>query len=242
MQSSNDYRESHLASGASYDATIARGGFDAYMAFWEHRHLSAVVRKLFPRRADRYMDFACGTGRVTATVAPLCKETVAVDVSASMMAMARERVPEACFHLCDLTREHADLGAFDLITAFRFFGNAQDELREGALRAITARLSPGGWLVTNNHRNPAALSSRLDKLTGGDAAGMDLTQHKFVRLLERHGLRVHAQYPIGTWMFRSALFGSLDAEHPRAQRLERWFSRRAFAGISPDVIVVAQRA
>ena len=43
------------------------------------------------------------------------------------------------------------LGLFDLVTSFRFFGNAQDELRSSALAAINRHLRPQGYLIINNH-------------------------------------------------------------------------------------------
>ena len=91
MQSTDDYRLSHLERGRSYDATLAETPFDAYMAAWERQHLARIVGRLFPTGVGRYLDFACGTGRVTSVVAPLARESVGVDISPSMLEAARER-------------------------------------------------------------------------------------------------------------------------------------------------------
>ena len=64
-----DYRDSHLAKGDTYDASIAAQPFDAYMAQHEEAWLRDVIPRLMPR-GGRYLDFACGTGRITAIVAP----------------------------------------------------------------------------------------------------------------------------------------------------------------------------
>lgn len=241
MQSNEDYRLSHLERGGSYDTLLAETPFDAYMAHWERRHLTDIISRVYPAGVPRYLDFACGTARVTATVAPLAKESVGVDISPSMLEVAKRKLPQTTFHLCDLTQDEIDLGSFDLVTSFRFFGNAQDELRERALRAIVKRMAPGGHLIINNHRNPRALYALLDRMTGGDAGEMDLHMSKLRALLDRHGLKINYLQPIGAWMFRSRLLGSYAGDDPAAEANERRFGHGALSAIAPDVIVVAQR-
>jgi len=242
MQSTDDYRLSHLERGRSYDATLAETPFDAYMAAWERQHLARIVGRLFPTGVGRYLDFACGTGRVTSVVAPLARESVGVDISPSMLEAARGKLPATTFHQCDLTRTALELGQFDLITAFRFFGNAQDDLRENVLRALVARLAPGGRLVINSHRNPRALYSLLNRLTGGDGGGMDLHLSKLRALLRRHGLKIDELLPIGAWMYRARLLGTIDPDHTTAVAREQRFGHPLLASIAPDVIVVASLA
>jgi len=242
MQTTDDYRLSHLQRGGSYDATLAETPFDAYMAEWERRHLGDIVGRLYPGGVGRYLDFACGTGRVTSVVAPLARESVGVDISPSMLEAARGKLPATTFHQCDLTREALDLGRFDLVTSFRFFGNAQDELRDKVLGALVSRLAPGGRLVINSHRNPRALYALLDRLTGGDDGGMDLHLPKLRRLLHRHGLKIEALRPIGAWMFRARMLGSIDPAHPSAAERERRYGHPLLARIAPDLIVVASHA
>jgi ubiquinone/menaquinone biosynthesis C-methylase UbiE len=212
------------------------------MADWERRHLTRLVPELHPGRQARHLDFACGTGRVAATVAPLCNATVGVDVSATMIEVARRKLPQAEFHLCDLTSTNLDIGTFDLVTAFRFFGNAQPELRDGALRAIVERLRPGGHLLINSHRNPRALYAVLDRLAGGAPSGMDLHLGRLRSLLSRHGLVVRRQIPIAAWMYRSRLLDGTRADDPAAARNEQRFSHPLWASVAPDAVIVAQRA
>jgi SAM-dependent methyltransferase len=242
MQPTDDYRSSHLERGGHYDTLLAKVPFDAYMADWERHHLGTLVRELFPAGVPRYLDFACGTGRATATVAPLAHKAVGVDISPSMLQVAGEKVPGATFHHADLTQEDPDLGSFDLITSFRFFGNAQDELREGVMRALVRRLLPGGYLIINSHRNPHALYSLLDRITGGDAGKMDLHLGKLRALLERHGLKIRRVRPIGAWMYRSRMLDAYRADDAVAVARERRWSHPMLAAIAPDAIVVAQRA
>lgn len=242
MQPVDDYRASHLERGGHYDASLSTVPFDAYMADWERTHLTRIVRDLFPQGPARYLDFACGTGRVTSTVASLAKSSTGVDISPSMIQVATQKVPTATFHLCDLTRDDPDLGEFDLITSFRFFGNAQDELRDSALRALVKRMAPDAHLVINSHRNPRAPYAILDRLTGGDGGGMDLHLSKLRALWARHGLRIVHLQPIGAWMWRSSLLNAYRADDPVAVAREKRFGHAGLAAWSPDCIVVARRA
>jgi hypothetical protein len=143
--------------------------------------------------------------------------------------------------LADLTSEDPDLGQFDLVTSFRFFGNAQDDLREGALKAIVRRIAPGGHLLINSHRNPRALFALLNRATGGDAGSMDLHLPKLRALLSRHGLQVVAMQPIGAWMYRTSIMTSARPDDARAIRNEARWGGEWLAPISPDVIVVARK-
>ena len=158
-----DYRQSHVGKGADYDRDLAAGAFDSYMTARETVLLPAIVRQLFPQTPPKYLDFACGTGRITSLVAPLARESFGVDVSGSMIAEAARKCPSTRFVLRDLTTEPLADRDFDLATAFRFFGNAQDDLRRAAFRAISRQLARGGYFVFNNHRNLGSGRARLQR-------------------------------------------------------------------------------
>jgi len=150
-----DYRDSHQQRGESYDQFISSSPADAYMDKWEAIRLREILARLFAgRKIGRYMDFACGTGRITKVMEAYATESIGVDISESMIAKAKENTAATSFVHADLTREDPELGKFNVVSSFRFFGNAQDELRHDALRAITKYLEVGGLLIINNHRNP----------------------------------------------------------------------------------------
>lgn len=235
-----DYRRSHLARGDRYDSVLAGAPFDAYMARLEREFLQRTIPSLFPLDKPRHLDFACGTGRIIEVVAPLSAQSVGVDVSPSMIEQARRKCPQAEFVQTDLTRDDDDLGTFDLVTAFRFFGNAQDELRAEVLAAIRRRLRPGGCLVLNSHRNPYSLATLLNGFTGGRSEAMDLHFFKLSALLRRFGFKTLKTLPIGAWMYRSKLLSTAHDAH-RAATLERRFRFAALTPIAPDVVIVARR-
>ena len=236
----DDYRAIHLDRGDSYDATLASAPFDAYMTRVEVEHLRRLIPALFPNAKPRYLDFACGTGRITQVVAPHAGETVGVDISPTMLEHARLKCPGASFVEADLTKASVDLGRFDLVTSFRFFGNAQQDLRAAVLPALNRALKPGGYLIINSHRNPRSIAALLHGLTGGEPSGMDLHWNKLKALLRRHGFEIVRVQPIGAWMYRFKLQAQQhDAQ--RAARLERRYGHPMFATVAPDVLVVARK-
>jgi len=234
-----DYRDSHLNRGDTYDETIAAKPFDAYMARCEADYLRETVPRILGE-GGRYLDFACGTGRITATVSRLVGESVGVDISQGMLSEARRKCPLTRFVCVDLTRENVDLGQFDLVTSFRFFGNAQDELRSSALDAISRLVRKGGHLIINSHRNPHSIGAILQAICG-HRHGMDLGYSKITRMLRDHGFRIVAVRPIGFWVFRAAWRRETVLNSRGADFAERVFRHRILAPISSDVIIVARK-
>lgn len=235
-----DYRESHLYRGSTYDHNLASDPFDAYMFDLERLYLSRMVPKLFPTGVPRYLDFACGTARITHTVAPFAKEAIGVDISPSMLEQARKRCSDVHFIEADLTQAKPDIGLFDLATAFRFFGNAQPILRIQVLEVLAGLVKPGGYLIINNHRNPHSLAALLHRATGGKRE-MDLSHFGLRRILAEHGFHLVDSRPIGAWMYRSRMLSQarhVDDELPRCERL---FGQRLLAPIAPDTILITRR-
>ncbi len=228
-----------MSRGDTYDSAIAGDPFDAYMANREAAYLRDAIPRLVPRDA-RYLDFACGTGRVTATVAPLVGESTGVDVSESMLSEARRKCPSTRFVCADLTQKDADLGQFDLATSFRFFGNAEDDLRVAALRSLGALVRKGGLLVINNHRNPNSISAVLHQVSVG-ARLTDLTYGKLKRMLRDHGFRIVHARAIGFWIVRAKLQTSAALNSRAASVADRVFRHRIWAPFAPDCIIVARR-
>jgi SAM-dependent methyltransferase len=235
-----DYRHSHLDRGGDYDAAIAASPWDDYLARAEARHLDDLLRSILPRSIGRSLDFACGTGRITRHVEPYVFESWGVDVSDSMLERARRRCTRTEFRRIDLTRSALDAGRFDLVTAFRYFGNAEEEARREALLAINRLLGLGGWLVLDNHRNPNALARRLRYATAG-ARDMDLTHGKLRSLLAAAGFRIVWQRPIGAWICRDALMGAeLHAREPDCAA-ERLFGASWLVPVAPAAVIAARK-
>lgn len=156
------YRESHIGQGkgAWYDETHARK-FDAVI--WDHFIKPQLARE-FERSVDagarRYLDFACGTGRVLKAGSRHFADATGIDISSDMLEVARGRVPDARFFRLDVTRETApaELGQFDVVTLFRFLLNAEPALRVEVLQWLAARMPSGAFLIGNNHMETLSVS------------------------------------------------------------------------------------
>jgi SAM-dependent methyltransferase len=234
-----DYRHSHIQKGGEYDDALDANPWDAYMHRVEASFLSETVPRLFSDE-PRYLDFACGTGRITSVVAPMAAQVTGVDVSESMLAEARKKIPGGAFVFADLTRESPDLGLFDLVTSFRFFGNAQPELRMAAVAALNRHQPTGGYLIVNNHRNPISLANLSGRLRGSTVE-VDLTHGLLRRLLNSGGYEIVMVRPVGVWPFRAKLESLGDTNPVLAEKLERLCHARFLAPIAPDAVVVARK-
>lgn len=192
-----DYRDSHVGRGWDYHDSFRDDPRLAWLWEREQDILRDVVSRLPPPRT--YLDFACGTGRVAGFVAQLTgADTVGLDVSASMLDVAAQQVPQAELICADVTTAPQVLHGreFDLITAFQFFPNAQPALRSAVLSALVSRLSARGVLIFNNHQNQSALRFRLVKLRGR-VPPSTTPAHDMTGMLGDHGLRVAAMYRAG---------------------------------------------
>ena len=236
----DDYRDSHQGKGDVYDDTILSSPFDAYMDLWEGRHLENILPRLFEGKVPRYLDFACGTGRITRRMELLARDACGVDVSESMLSAARGKCRHARFVCADLTSSDIEPGPFDLVTSFRFFGNAQDDLRDAAMAAIGRRVRPGGYLIINHHRNPRSMLGVAGHRAEG-AGELDLTHAMLGALLRRHGFEVVERRAIGFWIFRYRLTTAETLGTRWAAWLERAFQHSWFAPFAPDALLVARK-
>ena len=149
------YRESHkyAGKGAEYEQ-YHQTPWQRFLWSREQEILLKILETYFADRDVHLLDFACGTGRITALLENRAKTSTGVDVSDSMLAIARERLKRTQIIKADITVQNVlKPRKFNLITAFRFFLNAEPELRCGALRALVEVLDEDGCFVFNNHRN-----------------------------------------------------------------------------------------
>ncbi len=174
----------------------------------ERKLLRRLVLELFPTSPPRYLDFACGTGRILAHLTPFTKDAVGVDISSSMLAIASRELPHVELIEADLTRDDRfGNRKFDLITAFRFFPNAEPALRMDAFRVLVRHLSFKGVLIFNNHKNSGSLARRItialgridpDKRSDSDRF---MSRQEVFELAVRAGLRITNEYPLGVLPF-----------------------------------------
>ncbi|GLQ76656.1 hypothetical protein GCM10007881_01710 [Mesorhizobium huakuii] len=196
---SDDYRASHCAPGygAHYNKTHQSG---YYGALWEKIEKPLILDVLRPMggAGRKCLDFACGTGRITSVAAGVFGEVVGADISRSMLGCAQVP-PNVRLRHVDMTIE--SLGeTFDVVTAFRFFLNAEDQLKRDALKAMNEHLKDGGRLVCNVHMNatsPIGLVCRLLNRLFGRTVRNTLSAARFRELLAASGFIVEEVIPYG---------------------------------------------
>lgn len=221
------YRESHLNRGTDYDEGWQTIPHRAMMWRLEQRALAKVFGGSGPEGFDSYLDFACGTGRMLGFLGKYARSITGVDISPSMLEVARGRAPTAELICGDLTREPL-LGArqFDVISAFRFFPNAEPELRRDAITRLVQHLSPAGIMVFNNHRNPRSLFHRTLKALGRwepDPPGSRRMLHEeVVSMVTAAGLRITSEIPLGILPMEEGYFYGPPAA---VEAVERALSR-----------------
>jgi predicted TPR repeat methyltransferase len=191
-----DYRESHIqpGKGKTYHSTFSNSLYRKMVWELEKGMLDCILRKFYRNTVIQHLDFACGTGRILAYLEDRTTCSVGVDLSESMLEIARENIGnsetiEADLTQCDVLRERK----FNLITAFRFFPNAQKQLRIDAMRILSKHLKSDGYIVFNNHMHTGSTRNRLAKFLGhGGYRGMSLPEIK--ELLSRTGLEIIEVY------------------------------------------------
>lgn len=243
----SDYRSSHLDEGADYHRKFESHVYRAVIWEIERDALVDLLHAHGVGAQAALLDFACGTGRILQTLRPHIGSAVGVDVSESMLAVARGNVPDAEILCCDITRSDAlDARRFDMITAFRFFPNAEPALRDEAMAKLAQLLAPGGILVFNNHRRSGSLVWRLRQCLRlfGRSKPSDLhamSDAEVEELARRHGLRlVDARH--------AGLVPVLKERRPLLpaallRRIERWATRTpACAPLCADRIHVLRHA
>jgi predicted TPR repeat methyltransferase len=240
--SSVRYTDRHKARGREYHDSFSPDVNPYRAMLWrlEQRVLDGVMRDHLRPGEFKHLDFACGTGRILAHFSGHSASATGVDVSASMMEVARRVAPTAELIEADLTQSDA-LGTrtFDLITAFRFFPNAEPELRRAVVGVLARHLTPDGVLVFNNHKNRNSLRRRISRLLGREVARGTMTHAEAERLITEAGLRILDLTPLATL--------PVSENHPLVpaglvEPIERRLSTiRALAPVAQDIIYVCAR-
>ena len=198
------YKESHKyeAKGAEYEAYYQNKAWQRFLWSREQEIILKILEKYFTGKDVHLLDFACGTGRITEFLENRVKTSTGVDVSGSMLAIAKEKLKRTELIESDITAENIlKPRKFNLITAFRFFLNAELELRSAAIKELAELLDEDGYLVFNNHQNSGSpwiklrYAHYLKKNPEGTFNVMSIEQMK--NLVKEAGLEIVEIYPTG---------------------------------------------
>jgi SAM-dependent methyltransferase len=134
--------------------------------------IDAVLDTLLPGTA---VDAGCGTGRLTARLVERGHDVVGVDGSAEMLALARERVPEATFVHGDLRHLPVADGVADVVVSGLALTHVPDL---GAAFAELARvLRPGGTAIVSDAHPELVYRGSIVKGVGPDGRPLVAATH-----------------------------------------------------------------
>jgi len=108
------------------------------------RYHRGLFLELLPPPPARTLDLGCGEGRLARDLTSRGYDVVAVDVSPSMVAAAREAAPEMEIHLADAASLPLPDACFDLVIAFMSLQDTDD--LSSAANEMSRVLGPGGHL------------------------------------------------------------------------------------------------
>jgi ubiquinone/menaquinone biosynthesis C-methylase UbiE len=199
----SSYVDSHTkpGKGRNYDQFYQTDHWARYAWSREQRILPQIVEEFFPRRHVNLLDFACGTGRISSVLEDHVSTCTGVDVSEAMLEVAHQKLYKTELIKGNIIDDDVFPGrTFNMITAFRFFVNAEQGLREAAMRVLRRHLADDGILVFNDHQNHNAMFTRVVH-TYARARGLALTNTLTIeqcrRLVEPVGMEIIRVYPIG---------------------------------------------
>jgi len=195
-----DYRLSHQApsKGKSYDKSFKKYPYRAFIWKCEQNILNRIIKQHYDNQKINCLDFACGTGRILAYLEDRVSTATGIDVATSMLNVAKQSVKRAKLIQADITRDDIMANCkYNLITAFRFFPNAQDSLRREAITILSSLLSPDGYLIFNSHKNSLSLLNRLVRVLRRGGYERGLTSYEAQNLAKKAGLKVVEVYHVG---------------------------------------------
>jgi SAM-dependent methyltransferase len=163
-----DYRQMHLdpVKAERFDVSFMRAPYRAMVWRWEKELLTCLAHRIRTTTGNiSYLDFACGTGRILAHLECSADRSAGVDISPAMLHVAARHVRRSELVCGDMTRNRLFPDqSFDLVTAFRFFLNADAKLRDETVAAISKSLKDGGYLIFNIHMNAGSCAERLHRV------------------------------------------------------------------------------
>lgn len=183
-------------SGSVSDAAATARAFDALGLDYErafadrsahHAALDRLTTRLAP--AGRVLDLGCGTGHPTAThLAAAGHDVVGIDVSATMIALARDRVPVGRFEQVDMRSYTAPAGSFDAVCSFFSLVSLTRAESVALLERLVGWLVPGGRLALGTV--PADLEQVTIDFLGHPLRVSSFPTDDLLAHLERAGLVV----------------------------------------------------
>jgi SAM-dependent methyltransferase len=165
-------------------ATSVRGN-----TWYDYFSKHIVFDSLHLKSSDKVLDFGAGVGRLTNHFAPYVRQIDGIDVSSSLLNVARQnRHPNANFFLSSDFWPAAILNSYDKAFTFWVMAHISDDLLVEALKQIKTLLKPTAQLIffeqtTPHSNNPSSVHiqrSAENYISLCQKAGFTYISHKNV--------------------------------------------------------------
>ena len=189
-----DYTSSHFNKGEDYHIKFEKLPGRKIMWDLEKKIINDFINN---KEIISHLDFATGTGRIAKLLEEKSKEQYLLDSSKKMLEYAKKILnSDKCkFIEEDFTKINLNK-KFDLITAFRFFPNAEFFLREKAMKFISQHLKDDGVLIINNHYNFWSIPFFFSRLTLRNN-GFGMSHKEIVELVKINNLKIYKYKSVG---------------------------------------------
>jgi SAM-dependent methyltransferase len=173
--------------------------YDDLEPWYEHLYdvLHTILRQTIgraPTSTARALDAGCGNGFQSALLAELGWQTHGVDISAGLLAVARQRHPDASLVLGSVEALPYPAARFDVVVCCGSTLSFVDD-PDRAVAELARVLRPGGRLLLDcEHRPSLDLAWMLASSLTGDALGYGVPPPQAWRALTARG-RVRLAYP-----------------------------------------------
>lgn len=169
--------------------------------------LLPVIRDFIARMGStpRVLDLGCGTGHESRRLVLEGAQVTGIDISPASVAVARERVPKADFHVMDFLNLDANFGPFDGIFASGSLIHLSPESLPLAGEIIRSLLVPGGYFL-------AIMQEGLSPRTHFPKVGNDRIRRTVYRITEAAARELFTKAGFA-WDTRLCLDASLSRDH-----------------------------
>lgn len=134
---------------------------DVPMLFARHDREVALIRRVLAGRSfSRCLEFGCGFGRLSPTLAGLAESHVGVDINADALRAAQSAYPELSFALVDGERLPFDERSFDLVVCWTVLQHVPPARVANVLAEIRRVASRDGLLLLCESTRYAGQPSR----------------------------------------------------------------------------------
>lgn len=134
---------------------------------------------------DTVLDMGCGTGRFTIPLAKIAKNVNGLDLSAAMLAKAREKAEQQhvniTFHEADMASMPFENGTFDVVTCMLALMHIPLEKRQKVFLEASRVLKPGGRMLISVKNAIFERFSSADRFVDVDITDVEHKQLIFTR-------------------------------------------------------------